>query len=112
MNGMSAQEAFDTVGELLQERYQRWDVVESQVPSWGEEVDAQVQRYIEAIKCVVKANLYWRYSDTLIRKRSIILTITISFESERYLGRNSRDIRGTRKIRVLKNPAFLSKPKR
>lgn len=35
-----------------------------------------------------------------------------SFESERYLGRNSRNVRQTRKIRVLKNPAFLSKNKR
>ena len=65
MNGMSAQEAFDMVGKLLQERYRRWDVVEGQVRSWGKEVDAQAQRYIEAIKCVVKANLYWRYSTLL-----------------------------------------------
>jgi hypothetical protein len=65
MNGMMAQEAFDTVGELLQERYQNWDVVEGQVRSWGEEVDTHVRKYIEAIKCVVKANLYWRYSTLL-----------------------------------------------
>lgn len=68
MNGMPAQKAFDMVGELLQERYRRWDVIEGQVRSWGDEVDEQVQRYIEAIKCVVKANLYWRYS-TLLRNR-------------------------------------------
>ncbi|KAH8762474.1 isoprenoid synthase domain-containing protein [Diaporthe sp. PMI_573] len=94
MNGMMAQEAFDTVGELLQERYQNWDVVEGQVRSWGEEVDTHVRKYIEAIKCVVKANLYW------------------SFESERYLGRDAAEIRRTRKIRVLASPAFLSKTKR
>lgn len=70
MNGMLAQEAFDMVGELLEERYQRWNVVEGQVPSWGKEVDVQVQRYIEAIECVVNANLYWRYS-TLVRIRSV-----------------------------------------
>lgn len=60
MKGMPAQEAFDTVGELLQDRYQRWDIVEGQIRRWGEGIDAQVQRYIEGIKCVVKANLYWR----------------------------------------------------
>lgn len=70
MNGMPAQEAFDMVGELLQERYRRWDVVEGKVHSWGEEVDAEVARYIEAIKCVVKANLYWRYG-TLLRSSSV-----------------------------------------
>lgn len=71
MNGMPAQEAFDMVGELLQERYRRWDVVEGEVRSWGQEVDAQVARYIEGIKCVVKANLYWRYS-TLLRSSSVL----------------------------------------
>lgn len=39
------------------------------------------------------------------------LTNTNSFESERYLGRKSIDVRRTRKIRVLANPAFLSKTK-
>lgn len=71
MDGMPAQEAFDMVDELLRERYRRWDIVEGGVRSWGEEVDAQVARYIEAIKCVVKANLYWRYS-TLLRSSSVI----------------------------------------
>lgn len=71
VNGMPAQEAFDMVGELLQERYLRWDVVEARVRSWGEEVDIQVARYIEGIKCVVKANLYWRYS-TLLRSSGVL----------------------------------------
>lgn len=108
MNGMLAQEAFDRVGDLLQERYRRWDVVEGQVRSWGEEVDKQVQRYVEAIKCVVKANLYWRYG-TLIESRSLYLALTDSFESERYLGSSSGDVRRTRKIRVLASPEFLTK---
>lgn len=111
MNGMTAQEAFNTVGELLQERYRNWDVVEGQVRSWGEEADTHVQRYIEAIKCVVKANLYWRYSTQFFEAAAPHLTITDSFESERYLGRNAVEVRRTRKIRVLASPAFLSKIK-
>lgn len=59
-HGMSAQEAFDTAGKLLEERYQRWEEVESSVPRWCAEIDAQVQRYIDGIKSVVKANLNWR----------------------------------------------------
>lgn len=59
-NGMSAQKAFNTVGKILKQRYQHWDKVEASVPSWGEETDVQVRKYIEGIKCVVKANLDWR----------------------------------------------------
>ncbi|KAL7917433.1 isoprenoid synthase domain-containing protein [Trichoderma austrokoningii] len=78
--------AFSTVGKLLEQRYQRWDKVEASVPSWGEETDAQVQKYIEGIKCVVKANLNW------------------SFKSERYLGSNPAQVRTTRVLRILAEP--------
>ncbi|KAL7928555.1 isoprenoid synthase domain-containing protein [Trichoderma chlorosporum] len=60
LNGMSAQGAFDKVGKLLESRYQRWDRAEASIPSWGEEADIQVRKYIEGIKCVVSANLNWR----------------------------------------------------
>lgn len=59
-NGLSPQKAFNTVGKLLEQRYQRWDEAEASVPSWGAEIDVQVRKYIEGIKCVVKANLNWR----------------------------------------------------
>lgn len=59
-NGLSAQEAMDTVGRFLEERYRRWDVVEALVPSWGEQTDKEVRRYLDGIKAVVRANLYWR----------------------------------------------------
>lgn len=59
-SGMSLQNAFNTVGKLLEQRYQRWDKAEASVPSWGKEADVQVRKYVEGIKCVVKANLNWR----------------------------------------------------
>ncbi|PNP58285.1 hypothetical protein THARTR1_01800 [Trichoderma harzianum] len=83
LSGLSAQKAFDKVGKLLENRYQRWDRAEASVPSWGEEADVQVQRYIEGIKCVVRANLNW------------------SFKSERYLGSNPDVVRATRKLHIL-----------
>lgn len=57
---MSAQKAFNVIGDLLDERYQRWDITEGRVPSWGGETDRQATEYIEGIKNVVRANLYWR----------------------------------------------------
>ena len=60
MTGMSAQQAFDTVGKLLQSTYHQWDEAEKKVPSWGEAIDLEVRKYIEGIKAVVHANLRWR----------------------------------------------------
>lgn len=34
-NGMSTQQAIDTVGRFLKGRYGRWDTAVAQVPSWG-----------------------------------------------------------------------------
>ena len=60
-HGLSAQQAFNAVGELLESRYRGWEVVEARVPSWGEAVDGEVEKYIDGIKAVVQANLTWRY---------------------------------------------------
>ena len=60
LNGMSPQEAFDAAGRLLEGCYRRWETVEASVPSWGDTIDVQVAKYIEGIKAVVKADLYWR----------------------------------------------------
>lgn len=56
----SAQEAFDTVGSLLEERYLQWDQTIECVPSWGPDIDLQVRRYIEGIQNIVQANISWR----------------------------------------------------
>jgi translation initiation factor 2 alpha subunit (eIF-2alpha) len=61
MTGQSPQEAFDTVGNLLEERYQYWQKAIEQLPSWGPEIDANVARYIQGIQNVVQANITWRY---------------------------------------------------
>lgn len=45
------------------------------------------------------------------KAEDLYLTLTISFESERYFGRQSAQVRRTRTIRVLANPKFLSKTK-
>lgn len=74
--------------ELLEERYIRWDRAVARVPSWGEDVDAEVTQYIEGIKNVDRGNLYW------------------SFRSERYFGKKAREIRATREVDVLNDEAF------
>jgi len=71
IRGLAAQQAFDTVGELLTTCYRRWDELEAvlmtrnsaqkQIP-WLEDAELrdQVMQYLQGIKNVVRANLYWR----------------------------------------------------
>ncbi|KXJ86405.1 isoprenoid synthase domain-containing protein [Microdochium bolleyi] len=89
MQGLSPQQAFDTVGELLTKCYQRWEEVESQLQSvsWAEDTShEQARLYVEGIKNVVTANMYW------------------SFKSERYFGSDGEIVRTTRQMDVLKEP--------
>ncbi|MCJ1263853.1 hypothetical protein MMC22_003723 [Lobaria immixta] len=58
--GMGPQEAFDQMGELLKVRLRGWYLALADLPQWGEAIDTQVQKYIEAVQDVVLANLNWR----------------------------------------------------
>ncbi|KAI1277872.1 isoprenoid synthase domain-containing protein [Xylaria sp. FL0933] len=89
LGGLGAQEAFDYVGNMLISRYERWEKAVGEIPSWGEEVDRDVRRYIKGIEDVIRANLYW------------------SFNSKRYFGKQGAIIRQTRCLSVLKSPPFL-----
>ena len=60
MKGMGAQEAFDCVGGMLGACYRDWYLALAGLPSWGEDVDAEVQRYVQGVMDVVLANLNWR----------------------------------------------------
>ncbi|KAJ5247787.1 terpene cyclase [Penicillium chermesinum] len=82
--GMSAQAAFDHLGYMLQTRYRDWYLALASLPSWGNEIDAEVQNYIRGVQNVVKANLHW------------------SFSSGRYFGDAVHEVRKTKKIRVQK----------
>ncbi|QKX53798.1 uncharacterized protein TRUGW13939_00878 [Talaromyces rugulosus] len=91
LDGMSAQQAFDTVGTLLEEQFKRWDIAEASVPIWGEPVNSHVKKYIDGIKAVVRANLYW------------------SFRTDRYMGQDPEEVRRTGLITVLEHPPYLNK---
>ncbi|PCH01467.1 Terpenoid synthase [Penicillium occitanis (nom. inval.)] len=55
-----AQDAFDIVGNILSTLYKRWFLALAELPSWGERVDADVQKYIATVRAIVMANLNWR----------------------------------------------------
>ncbi|GME26794.1 hypothetical protein GTA08_BOTSDO00928 [Neofusicoccum parvum] len=58
--GLTQQQSYDKANELLHRCYRRWYMAHSEVPSWGERVDVQVQRYLQACLDVLKANVRWR----------------------------------------------------
>ncbi|KAJ5702438.1 terpene cyclase [Penicillium malachiteum] len=104
--GMSAQAAFDNVGELAKERYQQFSIALAKLPSWGQEIDEQVQQYIDRVRRVAQANLVWRYPWMFkgIPRRHGNKTLTelfqISFKSGRYFGSEVETISATRTIYV------------
>ncbi|KUJ19360.1 terpenoid synthase [Mollisia scopiformis] len=88
--GMTTQEAFDKGGLMLRERelylleaffvlcrllspystdathslehgYRDWHIVQADLPSWGEAVDREVQKYIAVVHSCMVANLNWHH---------------------------------------------------
>ncbi|KAI8631481.1 isoprenoid synthase domain-containing protein [Xylariaceae sp. FL1651] len=59
--GFSEQEAMDKAGDLMSECQRDWDDAMETLPSWGEEVDKEVQRYIGACRDVARANMLWSF---------------------------------------------------
>ena len=58
--GLPMQDAFDAAGELLRDRHRRWYITLAGVPTWGEELDVQMQRFIRGIQDGMKANAVWQ----------------------------------------------------
>ncbi|KAI9037613.1 terpene synthase family protein [Aspergillus affinis] len=88
-SGMSAQAAFDHIGEMLTSCYRDWYLALAELPSWGEAVDAPIQGYIRGVQNVVQANLHW------------------SFRSGRYFGRENERVRTTGVVHVRPKSADL-----
>jgi len=89
--GMSAQEAFDHLGGMLEVREAKFENATATLPSWGVEVDAEVARYVQGLRDCVTANLHF------------------SFRSERYFGTKNHEVKRSGKVSVLIKPAYLEK---
>ena len=73
--GFSQQQAYDKVSELLNYRYRQWYIAHSEVPSWGEELDVQIQLYLKGCQDVILGNLNWRLVVNSIPKCQVLLEI-------------------------------------
>jgi hypothetical protein len=80
--GYTVQESYDKIDVMIQDCYTTWNRAMERLPSWGEDIDVQVQLYIKGIKGHVSANANW------------------SFGSKRYFGDHGAIIKETGRIRL------------
>lgn len=58
---MTQQEAYNETDKLIQKRLREWHLAVNQLPFYGEVLDLQVQKFVQACQEVAVGNLHWRY---------------------------------------------------
>ncbi|GJJ07191.1 hypothetical protein Clacol_001391 [Clathrus columnatus] len=58
---MELQEAIDTVGEMCFKALESFEYYKTKLPSWGEDIDIQIARYIKGLENWLIACLHWSY---------------------------------------------------
>ena len=82
-HGMSLQEAVDFVGNQCDESLRRFIEDRQRLPSWGPEIDEQVQTYVRSLADWFIGGLHW------------------SFSTERYFGKKGSEIKKSRVVELL-----------
>ena len=80
---LELQEAIDYVGDLCLGCIDRFEALRQALPSWGPEIDEQLQVYIDGLGDWMIGNLVW------------------SFETERYFGKDANKIRKSLEVELL-----------
>lgn len=58
-NGFSTQQAMDRAGQLQKDCYRRWYMALANMPVWGESIDREVLKYIDACHSFPLGDLLW-----------------------------------------------------
>ncbi|EIW83693.1 terpenoid synthase [Coniophora puteana RWD-64-598 SS2] len=87
-HGLSLQGAVDFVGQLCAASITRFESGRTTLPSWGPDVDCDVQKYVMGLQDWIAGSLHW------------------SFETERYFGKRGKEVRqaGVVKLSPMKAP--------
>jgi hypothetical protein len=56
----SVQQAMDKIGEMIQNCYRQWFLALADLPSYGENVDREVMKFVDVCRAMAHGNLYWR----------------------------------------------------
>ncbi|KAI1070426.1 hypothetical protein LB507_011675, partial [Fusarium sp. FIESC RH6] len=78
--GLTDQQAVDKIGEMLCACYERWHGVLADLPSWGEDIDRDVIKFVNGCRNIALGNLHW------------------SLSTFRYLGDEGSKVKETRMI--------------
>lgn len=89
LQGMSAQEAFDYLGQMLETRLASFEELATSLPRWDNATMAAVDAYVEGVRNSVRANLYW------------------SLRTDRYFGAATEEVKKTRRVDVMVSPKYL-----
>lgn len=81
--GLERQAAIDYAGNLCSKTVERFLEGKAALPSWGPEIDAQVQTYVQGLEDWIIANAEW------------------SFMTERYFGKDGPKIRKNLQVTLL-----------
>lgn len=59
-DGLSLQQSFDHVSDILNACYRRWHMAVANMPIYGEQLDRQIYKYIENCRNIALANVHWQ----------------------------------------------------
>jgi len=80
--GLDLQSAFDFVGDMCKKSIDRFIENRDMLPSWGPEIDRQVQVYVSGLADWIVGSLHW------------------SFDSDRYFGKLGPEVKVTRTLQL------------
>ncbi|KAJ8121679.1 hypothetical protein ONZ43_g1933 [Nemania bipapillata] len=75
---MSLQQSVDQIGTMIDNCYKRWYTALAELPSYGEQIDSEVLKFVELCRFVALGNLHW------------------SFKTGRYLGPEGHEVYKTK----------------
>lgn len=81
--GLDLQSAINFVGDLCKQSIDRFVDQKNNLPSWGPEIDRQVEKYVGGMADWIVGSLHW------------------SFDSERYFGKIGLEVKTTRTVELL-----------
>jgi hypothetical protein len=81
--GLDLQSAVEFVGDLCKQSIDRFNDDRMNLPSWGAKIDKDVGIYVNGLAHWIVGSLHW------------------SFESERYFGKNGKEVKVTRVVDLL-----------
>ncbi|CAF4202334.1 unnamed protein product [Adineta steineri] len=79
----SIQQAMDQAGQMVIDVYAHFERLRRQLLSWGADIDAQIEKFVDGMGKLLRGNLRW------------------SFETPRYFGSEREEVKRTKCIKLL-----------